>query len=138
MEVKLTETFKSLGEAHLYLAVAKAFVKQTADEGGSAYQYTRQCNSIFDLLKFDSSTKKVMAKDIKNIIHNIRYRSWRADNHLEKAIRCFKQARSLGYYNIEQVVETHRQGLGNMTKGKGHLFKEPMFVYNLNKKLSIL
>jgi hypothetical protein len=130
--------YRSKGEAHLYVAVAKSDGVVTTKEKARAPSIAFKCKSLFDAMNLHSEVKEQLFKYTKDIFENNSFRSWSADDHLNEAIKLLKQAKESGDLSVCHVAEKCESTLQDLAVIDGYLLKESKFLKKIKLLLSSL
>ena len=139
MHIKSTKTetvaLQSRGEAHLYVAVAKAdgIVSQT--ERALIGAYAAGSQKLYNVLKINSELAEKVQEDIKDILSDSRYKIWTTDDHYEEAKALFKKAEAAGNWSVSLASLKHEHGLLQVAMLEEYVFVESKAVKDIVKRL---
>lgn len=139
MHIKSTKdqtiSLQSRGEAHLYVAIAKAdgIISQT--ERALIGAYAAGSQKLYDVLKINSEIAKKVQEDIKDIMADSRYKAWTTDDHYEEAKTLFKQAEAAGNWSVSLASLKHEHGLLQVALLDEYVFVESRAVKDIVKRL---
>lgn len=128
--------FRSLGEAHLYVAVAKADGVVSQKERARIPYYAGKSQKLFDIIKINRNVSRRIKKDVLKILAEPEYRAWSAEQHLDKAISYLKEARRTGDWGVKLTFHKNRDGLLQVAFLDGYILKESKFIKEIEKRLS--
>lgn len=136
MDTINTTVFRSLGEAHLYIAVAKADGILSQRERARAPYYARKSQKVFDILKINRNVGKRIKKDVTKILSEPEYSNWSAEQHLDKAIILLLKAKHAGDWGVKLTFHKNRDGLMQVAFLDGYILKESKFIKEIEKRLA--
>lgn len=135
MDNNRATVFRSLGEAHLYVAVAKADGLLSQKERARAPYYARKSQELFDIIKINRNVRRRIKNDVTKILSDPEYSGWSAREHLDKAISYLKRARQAGDWGVRLTFHKNRDGLMQVAFLDGYILKESKFIKEIEKRL---
>jgi hypothetical protein len=139
MHIKSTKdqtiSLQSRGEAHLYVAIAKADGIVSKTERALTGAYAAGSQKLYDVLKINSELAKKVQKDIKDILSDSRYKAWTLDDHYEEAKTLFKKAEAAGNWSVSLASLKHEHGLLQVALLEEYVFVESRAVKDIVKRL---
>ena len=131
-------SIKSMGEAHLYLAVAKADNQLSNLEKARAPYLAGKALNKINLLKKNADLAGRLKDDINYLFTEGKYSSWDADAHLEAGVRLLKEARKLGDYTVKLTAHKHLDQLKALALLDEYDFQESSFIKKMTLELNKL
>ncbi|MBD3314260.1 MAG: hypothetical protein GF344_00605 [Chitinivibrionales bacterium] len=129
---------RSLGEAHLYVAVAKADGVVSERERRSASHLARKSQEVLDVLKLNEKIRNLVGDDVRTLLSDPAFDGWNAERHLDQAIEHLSRAKSAGAWDIELTAHKNEQGLLELAQSDGYVFKESRLLREIEKRLNAL
>ncbi|MBN1308258.1 MAG: hypothetical protein JXA18_10100 [Chitinispirillaceae bacterium] len=126
---------QSRGEAHLYIAIAKADGILSKKERAVIGVYAAHAQKLYDVLNINSDIAKQVKKAIKTIIADAQYYDWNTDDHLDEAIALLKQARDHGNWSVALASLKHEHGLLQVAMLDEYVFAESAAVKKILRRL---
>ena len=117
-----------LGEAHLYVGMAKADGKITTEERADINYYARKCEGLIDLLGIGEMIRKKITGAVKEILSDPKNSDWGAYDHLDESINLLKEAKKIGDHSVHLIVHKHEQGLSQVAASDSYLYVESSFL----------
>ena len=136
MDNNRATVFRSLGEAHLYVAVAKADGLLSQKERARAPYYAKKSQKVFDILKINQNVRRRIKKDVTKILSEPEYSEWSAEQHLDKAITFLKKAKQAGDWGVRLTFHKNRDGLLQVAFLDGYILKESKFIKEIERRLA--
>lgn len=135
IEKEAVVKLQSLGEAHLYVAIAKidGIVSKTERTFTGAHAVKSQ--KLYDVLKINSDIAQRVQNDIQKILNNPQYHAWNTNNHYEKALQLFKEAKAHGNWSVSLASLKHENGLLQVAMLDEYTFAESKAVKNIIQSL---
>ena len=127
---------RSLGEAHLYVAVAKADGIISQKEHARAPFYAQKSQNVFDVLKINQKVSRRIKNDVVKILSNPEYTEWSEKQHLDKAISFLKKAKQMGDWGVRLTFHKNENGLMQVAFLDGYILKESKFIKEIEKRLA--
>jgi hypothetical protein len=128
--------YRSLGEAHLYIAVAKADGIITVKERVRAPYYAQKSQDVFNILKINKKVKQTIKEHVTMVLSDPIYLSWSADQHLDEAVSLLKKAEKAGDWGVNLSFHKNEEGLMEVAFLDGYIYKESKFIKKMEKRLS--
>jgi hypothetical protein len=129
---------RSLGEAHLYVAVAKADGIVSATERRLAGWQAEKGQQVLDILGINKQVQKTIRADVERLLGDPQYASWSAGQHLDHAVELLGKAKKLGDWGAQLSDDKHEQGLLALAQLDGYTIKESRFLREIERRLSQL
>ena len=130
-----TIDLQSRGEAHLYVAIAKADGIVSATERALIGAYAVGSQKLYNVLKINSEIAKKVQQDIKEILADPQYRSWKTNDHYEETKKLFTQAQAAGNWSVSLASLKHEHGLLQVALLDEYVFVESRAVKDIVKRL---
>ncbi len=135
---KNTESeYRSLGEAHLYIAIAKADGIITTKERVRAPYYAQKSQDVFNVLKINKNIKQTIKKHVSMVLLDKKFISWNAEQHLDEAVLLLKNAEKNGDWGVSLSFHKNENGLLEVAFLDGYIYKESKFIKEIEKRLSV-
>ena len=138
MNRKHTAHHRSLGEAHLYVAVAKADGLVSEIERRAAGHWAKKSQQLLDIFGTNQSVSNRIKDDVEGILADAQYHSWSAAQHLDKAVELLAKARDLGDWSAKLSGSRNEDGLLSLAQLDGYVIKESNFLREIKRRLSSL
>lgn len=135
-ENKELAEYRSLGEAHLYVAIAKADGVVTMKERHSAPRYAKKSQQVFNVMKVNSAVEHSIKSNVIHLLSDERYALWDAERHLDEAVSLLKQAKKAGDWAVELSRHKNEEGLLQVAFLDGYTIKESQFLKKIQEKLA--
>ncbi len=135
MKKQQTAELRSQGEAHLYVAVAKADGVITMNERARAPYYAQKSQDVFNILKINKGVRGSIKKHVQELLANPACVSWSAEKHLDEAVSLLKQAKKAGDWGAGLAVHKNKKGLLKVAFLDGYILKESQFLKEIEKRL---
>ncbi len=129
---------RSLAEAHLYVAVAKADGIVTIKERARAPYYAQKSQSVFNILQINREVKTRIKKDVQEMLEDKAFYQWSATQHLDKAVALLKEAKKAGDWGATLSIHKNEQGLLQLALVDGYILKESKFIQEIEQRLKEL
>lgn len=126
---------QSLGEAHLYVAVAKADGKVSKNEYLLTGFHAQQSQENYDIFKINKKLAERIKGDTHHLLHDPSFKGWSADQHLDAAILHLKKARDLGNWTVSFVALKHEERLLDVALLDNYVYTESQFVKKVVARL---
>jgi hypothetical protein len=126
---------RSRGEAHLYVAVAKADGKISEEERARAPYHARKSQLVMDVLKLNSLIRERIGTDVREILSDPKFDGWTAQRHLQEAIECLKRAKESGDWAVELVGDKNEAELLELAHIDSYVFKESRFLRTIRDRV---
>ena len=126
---------QSRGEAHLYVAIAKADGIVSKKERAFIGAYASGAQKLYDVLAINSELAKQVQRDIKEILNDPTFRSWSTDEHYNEALLHLKKAQKLGNWSVALSSLKHEHGLLQVALLDEYIFVESKAVKDIVRKL---
>ena len=126
---------QSLGEAHLYVAIAKIDGIVSKAERIFSGVHAVKSQRLYDVLDLNSDIALRVRNDIADILNDARFHSWTSNDHTDEAIRLLKDAGSLGNWSVSLTPLKHEHYLLQVAMLDEYTFVESRAVKELLKKL---
>lgn len=136
MRDRKTGRMKSLAEAHLYIAVAKADGLISRDEQRLAPHYAAKSQDVFDIMKINNTVRRRIKHDVMDLLSNPVYDQWSAHGHLEEAITSLKKAKEAGDWGVQFTFHKNEKGLLQIAFLDGYVIKESALIKEIEKQVS--
>lgn len=138
MDKKEAVKIRSLGEAHLYIAIAKVDGIVTMKERARTPHYAQKSQDVFNVLKINKHVRSNIKKDVNKILSDPKYIKWTAQHHLDCAIAHLKKAKKLGDWGVSLSGHKNEKGLENVALLDGYILKESRFLKKIKEMLKEL
>ncbi len=135
MNKKQVSELRSLGEAHLYVAVAKIDGIVSMKERARAPYYAQKSQDVFNILKINKNVRKNIKSHVASLLSDQHYQSWSADRHLEEAVSLLKKAKQAGDWGASLTVHKNEKGLLEVAFLDGYILKESRFLKKIERRL---
>ncbi len=135
---KQTAEQRSLGEAHLYVAIAKADGIITMNERARAPYYALKSQDVFNVLKINRNVRGSIKQHVKDLLANPECAQWPAEKHLDEAVTLLRKAKQAGDWGVGLVVHKNKKGLLEVAFLDGYILKESKFLKEIEKRLQEL
>jgi hypothetical protein len=130
--------YRSLGEAHLYVAVAKADGVVSARERRSAPHLARKSQEVMDVLKLNAGIRELVGDDVRSLLSDPAFEGWSAERHLDEAVKHLHSAKKAGAWDVELTAHKNEEGLLALAQSDGYVFKESRLLREIEKRLDEL
>ncbi|MBN1603336.1 MAG: hypothetical protein JW915_17135 [Chitinispirillaceae bacterium] len=134
-EINENKTMRSIAEAHLYIAVAKADEKISGRELTEASNLAKNSQRSLNILNMNQNVKDTISKHINSIIRDSEYSSWDWNAHLEKALSIFRQLLDDGEWSVKLTADKIEDGLRKLSWVDGYDLNESRVVEKILSKL---
>ncbi len=138
MDKNKSTEYRSIGEAHLYVAVAKADGVVSSKERLGAPYYAQKSQNVFNILKINENVSKSIKKYVTELLTSPRYKNWSAEQHLDQGVELLKKAKNAGEHGIGITVHKSKDGLLQVAFLDGYILKESKFIKKIEKRLTDL
>lgn len=138
MNKKQTAEQRSLGEAHLYVAIAKADGIITMSERARAPYYALKSQDVFNVLKINRDVRGSIKQHVKDLLANPECAQWPAKKHLDEAVTLLRKAKQAGDWGAGLAVHKNKKGLLEVAFLDGYILKESQFLKEIEKRLQEL
>ncbi len=138
MSRKHRAPYRSLGEAHLYVAVAKADGIVSDIERHQAGSYAQAGQKVFDILGINQTVRKRIRGDVERILAAHEYDGWSAGQHLDEAVALLARAMEAGDWGARLSGDRHEEGLLALARSDGYVFKESRILGEIHRRLKSL
>lgn len=138
MNRKQAHEFRTKGEAHLYVAVAKADGIVSMKERARAPYYAQKSQDVFNVLKINKNVRENIKGIVKSVLSDPKYYEWSAEQHLDEAVSLLKMAKEAGDWGAALSVHKNEKGLLEVAFLDGYILKESRFLKEIEKRLKIL
>jgi hypothetical protein len=135
MEKEVAIRNRSLGEAHLYVAVAKADGVVSSAERLGAPRLARKSQQVLDVLKLNKPVKARIGGDITAILDDPAFANWSAEEHIDQAMKYLRKARDAGGWDTEYTFHRNEDGLRGLAFMDGYIFKESRLISEIENRL---
>ncbi|MBD3418649.1 MAG: hypothetical protein GF398_00885 [Chitinivibrionales bacterium] len=129
---------KSKGEAHLYVAVAKADGIISHIEKVRAPYYAEKSQKMLDMMNANQRTRDSIRNELQGIFASQEHAVWSADEHLDEAIRLLNIAKDQGDWTVKLSGTKNEAGLQQLALLDGYLVKESRFLTKIHEQLKVL
>lgn len=136
MDNNKTVELQSVGEAHLYVAVAKADGVISDLERIRIPYYAQKSQKQFNVMKINDKINKTIKHHIASIISSAKYSSWSADQHLDEAVNLLKKAKKTGNWGVSLSIHKNENGLLQVALLDGYIVKESRFLKKVERLLN--
>ena len=119
---------QSRGEAHLYVAVAKADGIVSKNERALVGIYASGAQKLYDVLNVNSELAGRVRDDIREILDDKQYRTWKTDDHYREAVKDLKKAQEIGNWSVAFSSLKHEQALLQVALLDEYIFVESRAV----------
>jgi hypothetical protein len=126
---------RSLAEAHLFVAVAKADMEISVEEILVAVYQAKKSQNKLDWLNANSTIRKFIKDDIHEIFNNSVYSSWNSSKHVEEAIKILKQVKNDGNWAVKLTADKLEDGLKELAFVDGYNLKESQLIKEIIRRL---
>lgn len=127
--------YRSRGEAHLYVAVAKADGKISEKERAWAPYHARKSQLVMDVLKLNSLVRERIGTDVKEILSDQAFTGWTAERHLQEAVEYLRKAKECGDWAVELAGAKNEAELLELAHIDSYVFKESRFLRTIRDRL---
>jgi hypothetical protein len=135
MPSKEATRLQSMGEAHLYAAVAKSDGTLTGNEKIRAPYLAEKAQMTFDILGRSTRVGKSIRSYVKTVLENPDYQSWTANQHLKEAVSLLTSSKHKGSKMISTIIEKQIEGLRSLALLDGYNIKESNFIKKAIKQI---
>jgi hypothetical protein len=125
----------SLGEAHCYVAIAKADGRVTRQERARAPYHARESQKRFGLFRRDTDLAQKVGGDVTLLLNAPEYRDWTADQHLDEGVALLRRAAALGSRGVDISADKLESGLFELAYLDGYDIRESAFVKKAVERL---
>lgn len=127
---------RSRGEAHLYVAVAKADGIVSEMERVRAPYYAFKSQDVLDVLEINQATRSRIKQDINHLLTARSFAAWSAEQHLDAAVDLLDQAGKAGDWGAQLTVHRTEHGLERVALLDGYILKESKFLRRIKHRLA--
>lgn len=135
MEDRDSQHLRSLAEAHLFVAVAKADDRVSAKEILTAVYKAKKSQKKFNWLNANASIVEYIRDDIYKILNDFDYISWNSNHHVEEAIRILKKIKKSKNWTIKLTADKLEYGLVELASVDGYNITESILIKDILKRL---
>ncbi|MDO5576845.1 MAG: hypothetical protein Q4F84_07175 [Fibrobacter sp.] len=135
MEDKGSQRLRSLAEAHLFVAVAKADAHVSAKEILTAVYQAKKSQKKFNFLNANASIMEYIRDDIFNIFNDFDYYSWDSAHHVEEAIKILQKVKTDGKWAVKLTADKLENGLEELASVDGYNIMESRLIKDILKRL---
>lgn len=129
---------RSLGEAHLYIAVIKADEVISKKEEARIKAYAGNTKSLLDILNIDKEVKENLLISIENILSDASFSSWDSYKHLEEGLSNLKKAKDLGDIEVAHLYSQCEDAFYKLARLNGYLLKESRLLDKIKEGIKTL
>lgn len=135
IDKEATVALQSMGEAHLYVAIAKIDGIVSQNERLFSGIYAKKAQRLYDVLKINSDIALLVQTHLRSIIDDPRYHAWTSDHHYSEAVRLFREAKAKGNWSVALASLKHEHGLLQVAMLDEYTFAESKGVKDIIKRL---
>lgn len=128
--------YRSMGEAHLFIAIAKADGVLSKSEILRLPYHAVKSQHLFDVLKTNEHVRETIRDDVEKLINEPAYAPWSAERHLDEAIQFLKKAKEAGDWGVQLTGAKTQEGLQQIANLEGYTIKESRFFRELRRRLA--
>jgi hypothetical protein len=129
---------RSRGEAHCYVAVAKADGTVTAHERGRAPYHARRGQAGLDVMRANATLAETVGRDVASILQDPAYANWDAERHVKEGLERLREAAAAGAPAIETTADKIEAEIRELAYLDGYDLQESRFVQSLLDRLRAL
>jgi len=111
---------RSIAEAHLYVAIAKADNNISGREVIEASNLAKNNQSSLNILTMNQSVESTICKHINSIVRDVKYSSWDWNAHLEKALSILRQLLDDGEWSVKLTADKIEDSLRKLSWVDGY------------------
>ncbi|MFP4417008.1 MAG: hypothetical protein ACOC4C_02445 [Fibrobacterota bacterium] len=130
--------YRSLGEAHLFVAIAKADGILSESEILRLPHYAAKSQHLFDVLNTNEHVRETIREDVEKLINEAAYAPWSAQQHLDEALAFLKKAKEAGDWGVQLTGAKTEEGLQQIANLDSYTIKESVFFSEMRKRLKEL
>ncbi len=130
--------YRSMGEAHLFMSIAKADGLLSESEILRLPYHAVKSQRLFDVLKTNEHVRQTIREDVEKLINEPAYAPWSAQQHLDQAIVFLKKAKEAGDWGVQLTGVKTEESLQEIANLEGYTMKESRFFKELRKRLAEL
>jgi len=132
---KATVALQSLGEAHLYVAIAKLDGSVSQSERLFSGVHAIKAQRLYDVLKINSDIAERVKKDVISVIDDSSCHAWTSNDHYLEAIRLLREAKAQGNWSVSLASLKHDNGLLQVAMLDEYTFAESKGVKEIIKRM---
>lgn len=126
---------RSLGEAHLYLAVAKADGSVSTLERVRAPYLAGESQKHYNLFGINKALAAQIKRDTAQLFADEHFMGWNALMHIDEGLRLLHQAREAGAQGLDLTAVKLEQELRELAYLDGYDMRESRFMSALLERL---
>ena len=126
---------QSRAEAHLYIAIAKVDGIISRKERAGIGRFAANAQKLYDVLDINSEIAVKVRQDIREIIADPVFGSWKTEDHYNEAVSLLRKARAQGNWSVSLVHLKHEHGLLQVALLDEYIFAESAAVKDILRKL---
>lgn len=119
---------RSKGEAHLYVAVAKADGEVSRNERIRAPYFAGKSQRRFGMLKVNRRLGEMVKADVRAILDDRSTAEWPAERHLEEGLMLLRRAKESGSLGLSLTGHRIEKELHDLAYMDGYDMRESRFV----------
>jgi len=128
----------SRGEAHLYVAVAKADGNLSTKERVRTPYYAQQSQKSYTFSKSQQAFVDAIKVETQSVLSDSAFDHWTAQMHLDEGIRILKEAERQGFSGLDITWAKLEKDLENVAYLDGFDMRESRFVKKIIESLKDL
>jgi hypothetical protein len=132
------DRLRSLGEAHLYVAVAKADGRVSASERIALSHLSRKSQKRYNILGANRGVEERIGQDIAAILSDQSMARWPAEKHVEEGLEHLRRAARSGAASVELTAHKIEEELFALAHKDGYDMRESRFVRSILSRLEEL
>ena len=126
---------QSRAEAHLYIAIAKVDGILSRKERARIGRIAANAQKLYDVLDINSEIAVKVREDVRKIINDPAFNSWKTDDHYKEAVSLLRKAREQGNWSVSLAHLKHENGLLQVALLDEYIFAESVAVKDILRKL---
>jgi len=127
-EEKNAHALRSKGEAHLYIAVAKADGQVSRMEKIRAPFFARKSQKHYNMFDVNKEVLARIGNDVTSLLADPVCNSWDAHRHVTEAVEILKRVKRSGIIGVDVTAEKIEKELFELAYLDGYNMKESRFV----------
>jgi hypothetical protein len=127
---------RSLGEAHLYAAVAKADGTVSDTERRTAPHRAKKSQRRLNILGANTKVRDRIDTDVLRVLDNPKYAGWSAYMHLDEAVKLLRSAKESGDWAATMASHKNELELEHLARLEDYTFSESGMLKEIKRRLS--
>lgn len=126
---------RSIAEAHLYIAIAKADNNISGRELTEASNLAKNNQRSLNILNMNQNVETTIDKHINSIVRDVEYSSWDWNSHLDKSLSIFRELLDRGEWSVKLTADKIEDSLRKLSWVDGYDLHELQVVEKILSKL---